>query len=181
MHITHHGVFSLGCVYITHPRFNRGVYVISTLYTLIKFNKTTKHNTHSRDIFINQKILPLAKLINEQEGVLAYKVINGTYLLNAFLNHGDIRHQIQLRNVGDLRIPLYATTYSQLFFDIEPSIRGMAYQVSCAAHHNSVVSRINYDSCISLKHSFPIYRVSVYINIIIKLLSSRNEETMQYS
>ena len=44
---------------------------------------------HSRDIFINQKILPLNKLINQQEGILAYKVINGTYLLNDFLNHGE--------------------------------------------------------------------------------------------
>ena len=60
------------------------------------------------------KILPLDKLINPQEGILAYKVINGTYLLNNFLNHGDVRHQIQLRNIGDLRIPLYAATQSQL-------------------------------------------------------------------
>ena len=27
---------------------------------------------------------------------------------------------------------------------IEPSIRGMAYQVTCAAHHRSVLSRMNY-------------------------------------
>ena len=32
-----------------------------------------------------------------------------------FLNHGDVRHQIQLRNTGDLRIPLYTGTQSQLF------------------------------------------------------------------
>ena len=70
---------------------------------------------HSRDIFINQKSLPLDKLVNQQEGILAYKVINSTYLLNDFLNHGDVRHQIQLQNIGDLRIPLYAATYSQLF------------------------------------------------------------------
>ena len=70
---------------------------------------------HSRDIFINQKKLPLDKLINQQEGILAYNVINGTYLLNDFLNHGDVGHQIQLRNGGDLRIPLYAATQSQLF------------------------------------------------------------------
>ena len=59
--------------------------------------------------------MPLNKLINHQEGILAYKVINGTYLLNDFLNNGDVRHQIQLRNIGDLRIPLYTTTQSQLF------------------------------------------------------------------
>ena len=75
----------------------------------------TAQQPHSRDIFINQKILPLDKLINQQEGVLAYKVINGTYLLNNFLNHGDVGHQIQLRNGGDLRIPLYAPTQSRLF------------------------------------------------------------------
>ena len=71
---------------------------------------------HSRDIFINKKFLPLDKLIDKQEGILAYKVINGTYLLNDFLNHVDVnpRHQIQLRNIGDLRIPLYAANQSQL-------------------------------------------------------------------
>ena len=95
----------------------------------------TAQQPHSRDIFINQKILPLDKLINQQEGILAYKVINFTYLLNAFLNHGDVRHQIQLRNIGDLRIPLYTAIQSQHFFAIEPSIHGMAYQVTCAAHH----------------------------------------------
>ena len=75
----------------------------------------TAQQPHSRDIFINQKILPLDKLINQQEGILAYKVINGTYLLNDFLNRGDVGHQIQLRNGGDLRKPLYAATQSQLF------------------------------------------------------------------
>ena len=29
----------------------------------------TAHQTHSRDIFINQKLLPMHKLINEQEGI----------------------------------------------------------------------------------------------------------------
>ena len=61
------------------------------------------------------KILPLDKLINQQESILAYKVINGTFLLNDFLNHGEVRHQIQLKNIGDLRIPLYTATLSQLF------------------------------------------------------------------
>ena len=75
----------------------------------------TARQPHSRDIFINQKILPLDKLINQQEGILAYKVINGTCLLNDFLDHENVRHQIQLRNIGDLRIPLYTATQSQLF------------------------------------------------------------------
>ena len=66
-------------------------------------------------IFINQKILPLDQLINQQEGILANKVIIGSFLLNDFLNHGEVRHQIQLRNIGDLRIPLYTATQSQLF------------------------------------------------------------------
>ena len=74
----------------------------------------TAQQPHSRDISINQKNLPLDKLINQQEGIIAYMVINGTYLLNDFLNHGDVGHQIQLRN-GDLRIPIYAATQSQLF------------------------------------------------------------------
>ena len=75
----------------------------------------TTQQLHSRDIYINQKNLPLDKLINQQEGILAYKVSKYTYLLNDFLNHGDVWHQIQLRNCVDLRIPLYAATQYQLF------------------------------------------------------------------
>ena len=75
----------------------------------------TAQQHHSRDIFIDQKkILWINWLHNQQEGILAYKIINGTYLINDFLYHGDVRHQIQLRNIGDLRIPLYATTHLQL-------------------------------------------------------------------
>ena len=75
----------------------------------------TAQQPHSRESFINQNKFLLDKLINQQEGLLAYKVINGTYLLNDFLNHGDVRHQIQVRNIDDLRIPLYTATHSQLF------------------------------------------------------------------
>ena len=38
-----------------------------------------------------KKNWPLDKLINQQKGILAYKVINGTHLLNDFLIHGDVR------------------------------------------------------------------------------------------
>ena len=63
----------------------RSVHRVRTLFA-------TAQQHHSRDIFINQKILPLDTLINQQEGILACKVINGTYLLNDFLKHGDVRH-----------------------------------------------------------------------------------------
>ena len=59
--------------------------------------------------------MPLDKLINQPEGILAYKVINDTFLLKDFLNHGDVGHQIQLRNNNDLRMQLYTATQSQLF------------------------------------------------------------------
>ena len=137
----------------------------------------TAQQPHSRDIFINQKILPLDKLINQPESILAYKVINGTYLLNDFLNHGDVRHQIQLRILVTWRYHCIQQHNLNCLFAIEPSIRGMAYQVTYAAHHHSVLSRINYDSCICLSHSFQIYVVSM----IIKLLSSSTEITMQCS
>ena len=35
----------------------------------------TAQQPHWREIFLNQKIFPLDKLINRQEGILAYKVI----------------------------------------------------------------------------------------------------------
>ena len=75
----------------------------------------TAQQPHSRDIFLNQKILTVDKLIHQQEIILAYKVINGTYL------RGDIRtdrHELdhnQLRNYENLRISLHSTTHSQLF------------------------------------------------------------------
>ena len=69
--------------------------------------------------------------------------------MNDYFIHGDVRNQIQLKNIGDLRIPLYATTHSQSLFAIEPSIRGI-YQVTFAVYHHSVLLRINYDSCICL-------------------------------
>ena len=75
----------------------------------------TAQQPHSRNIFTNQKILPLDKLINQHEGILAYNGINGTCLLNDFLNHGDVRQQIQVRDISDLRMPLYTATQFQLF------------------------------------------------------------------
>ena len=61
-----------------------------SMYTLF----ATAQQPHLRDIFPNQKILPLDKRINQQEAKLANKVINGTFLLHDFLNYGDARHQI---------------------------------------------------------------------------------------
>ena len=69
---------------------------------------------HSSYIFLNQKILPLDKLINQQEGILAYKVINGTYLHDILTDRHKLDHY-QLRNYENLRIPLHSTTHSQLF------------------------------------------------------------------
>ena len=41
--------------------------------------------------FLKSKILPLGKLINQQEGILAYKVMNDTYMLGDILTD---RHEI---------------------------------------------------------------------------------------
>ena len=45
----------------------------------------TPQQPHSRDILLKQKILPVDILIHQQGGILAYKVINGTYLLGDIL------------------------------------------------------------------------------------------------
>ena len=62
------------------------------------------------------------------------------------------------------------------FFAIEPSILGMAYQVTCAALHHSVLLRINHNSCICLSHSFQIYVVGMiiklYCPVALKLIST---------
>ena len=75
----------------------------------------TAQQPHSRHIFLNQKIIPLDKLINQQEGILAYKVINGTYLLGDILTDRHELDHYQLRNNENLRLPLHSTTHSQLF------------------------------------------------------------------
>ena len=76
----------------------------------------TAQQPRSRDISsIKKSCLKTNWLINKKVYLLTYKVINSTYLQNHFLNQGDVKDQIQLRNNGDLRIPLYATTHSQLF------------------------------------------------------------------
>ena len=66
-----------------------------------------------RAIFLNQKILPLDKLINQQEGILAYKVINDTYLLGDILTDRHELDHYQLRNYENLRIPLHSSNDTQ--------------------------------------------------------------------
>ena len=75
----------------------------------------TAQQPNSRNIFLNQKISPLNKLINQQEGILAYKVINGTYLLGDILTDRRELDHYQLRNYENLRIPLHSATHRQLF------------------------------------------------------------------
>ena len=75
----------------------------------------TAQQPHSRDIFLNQKNFLFNKLINQQVGILAYKVINGTYLLGDILTDRHELDHYQFRNYENLRIPLHSTTYSQLF------------------------------------------------------------------
>ena len=97
------------------------------------------------------------------EGMLAYKVINGTYLLNDFLHHGDVRHQIQLRNTGDRRIPLYAATQSQLFVCYSAINLWNGLSGDLRSSSSLCTFKNNYDSCICLSHSFQIYVVNIII------------------
>ena len=71
---------------LIHPYLTYCINVWSSTYrtifkTLCTAQKRSVHTLfataqqpHSRDIFINQKNFPLDKLINQQEGILAYKV-----------------------------------------------------------------------------------------------------------
>ena len=63
--------------------------------------------------YIHKKILPLDKLINQQEGILAYKVINGIYLIDILTDRHELDHY-QLKNYENLRIPLHSSTHNQL-------------------------------------------------------------------
>ena len=76
------------------------------------FNRTA---TAFEGYFLKSKNLPFDKLINEQEEILAYHVINGMHLLGDILTDRHDLHHCQLRNDENLRIPLHSTTHSQLF------------------------------------------------------------------
>ena len=56
----------------------------------------TVQQPHSGDIFINQKILPLDKLINQQEGILAYKVINGSCTTFSIMEMLGIKSNLEM-------------------------------------------------------------------------------------
>ena len=61
----------------------------------------TAQQPHSSDIFLNQKILDLDKLINKKKWILAYKVINGTYLLGD-INNNNNNNFIETRLQGTI-------------------------------------------------------------------------------
>ena len=95
-------LFLLNCLLL--PYQLKGV-IFAPQYVIIMTNKYVKL-TRSMIIFLNQKILTLDKLINQQEGILAYKVINGTYLLGDILTDRHELDHYQLRNYENLRISL---------------------------------------------------------------------------
>ena len=100
--------------------------------------------------------------LNQQEGILAHKVING---IDTCWTTFSIMEMLGIKSNLEILVTWGYHYMQQLnlnsLFAIEPPIWGMAYQVTCAAHHHSVLSRINYDSCICLSHSLQIYVVSM--------------------
>ena len=115
-----------------------------------KVYKLCEQQPHSWDVFLHKKIPPLDKLINQQEGILAYKVINFVYLLGDILADRHELDHYQLRNYENLRIPLHSTTHNQLFIRyklIELSKLGIVYLVIYIAHHPSPVLGTNKNEC----------------------------------
>ena len=64
----------------------------------------TAQQPHSRDIFLCQNILTLNKLINQQEGILPYKAINGTYFIDDILTEWL---DYIITNLEMIQIPLF--------------------------------------------------------------------------
>ena len=81
-------------------------------------------------------------MINQQEGILAYKVINGTYLLGDILTDRHELDHYQRRNYENLRIALQRHTVNYLFV-LELSKLGIVYLVIYIANHPSPVLRTN--------------------------------------
>ena len=106
----------------------------------------TAQQPQSRNIFLNQKILPLNKLINHQEGIFVYKVINDAYLLDNILTDRHDLHHYQLRNAENWRIPLHSTTVNYLFV-VDLSKLGIVYLTIYVAHLPSLVLGENWNYC----------------------------------
>ena len=60
-------------------------------------------------------ILTWDKSINQQEGIVVYKVISGTYLFDDILTDSHDLHHYQFINDENLRIPLRSMTHNYLF------------------------------------------------------------------
>ena len=101
----------------------------------------TAQQPHSSYVFLNQKIISVNKLINQQEEILAYKVINGMYLLGDILTDRHILHHYQLRNDENLRIPLHSTTPSQLFicYNVNNMFRYLRCIFVCVPHTSKCI------------------------------------------
>ena len=146
-------IYATNEIYETLRHWNlKTIYICTAQKRSVHTLFAAAQQLHSRVIFINQKILPPDKLIRQQESLLLYKVINMAHTCwTTFSIVEMLGIKSKLRNSGDWRIPLHIQQRNlNSLYAIEPSIRGMAYQVTCAAHHRSVLSRINYDRCICL-------------------------------
>ena len=95
----------------------------------------TAQQQHSRDIFLNKKILPLDKFINQQGGILAFKVINGTYLLGDILTDRHKLDHYQLRIYENLKIPRPSKTTVNYLLVTGLSKLAIVYLVIYVAHH----------------------------------------------
>ena len=82
-------------------------------------------------------------MINQQEGILAYKMITGTYLLGDILTDRHELDHYQLVNYENLRIPLHSTTRSQLFIHYRAIKTWNSLPVIYVAHHPSPVLGTN--------------------------------------
>ena len=114
---------------LIHPYLTCRINVWSSKYqTNQKSANTAKNNICAHTLCYNpsynlirqissqiKKMLPLAKLIKFQEGILANKVNSDQYLLSNFLTDGHVDRRYHSRNNADLRIPLHVTTDVQQF------------------------------------------------------------------
>ena len=150
---------------LIHPYLTYCIDVYSSTYRTNLKTLCTAQKRSVRTLFATAQHPHIREISSSIEKFCLWTnwLINKVYLLTResmahtydFPNHGDVRHHIQLRNICNLTIPLITATQSQLFVSYRAINKwnGLLGDLRSSSSI-CILSRINYNSCICLSHSF---------------------------